>query len=200
MASENKSYDHIIAGAGLSGLSLAYKLSKEPYYKNKRVLVLDKDAKTDNDRTWCYWSKETDDFEQILHHRWPKIRFASPSQNKQHIIQPYEYRMIRGIDFYKYTLDRISAAPNIDFRQDEIQNIQEDSDQVVINTNSGSYIAPYAFKSYPDNLPDIATIKCKHHFVWQHFKGWVIESAHDCFDDTEAVSYTHLTLPTTPYV
>jgi len=51
MSKEEKKYDHIIAGGGLAGLSLAYKLSLEEAYKDKRILVIDKDKKQSNDRT-----------------------------------------------------------------------------------------------------------------------------------------------------
>ena len=52
-----KKYDYIIAGAGLAGLMLALEMSKSSL-KNKKVLLVDKDPKNTNDRTWCFWAKQ----------------------------------------------------------------------------------------------------------------------------------------------
>ncbi|MDA9638819.1 lycopene cyclase, partial [bacterium] len=51
-------YDFIIAGAGCSGLSLLYKILQTPSLQNKSILVIDKDQKKNNDRTWCFWEKK----------------------------------------------------------------------------------------------------------------------------------------------
>ena len=38
-------YDYIIIGAGASGLMLASGLVNDPYFRNKRILLLDRDNK-----------------------------------------------------------------------------------------------------------------------------------------------------------
>ena len=52
-------YDFIIAGAGCAGLSLLYRILQEPALQNKSVLIIDKDTKNSNDRTWCFWEKNS---------------------------------------------------------------------------------------------------------------------------------------------
>ena len=52
-----KPFDYIIAGSGAAGLTLAYMLLENEYTK-KKLLIIDKDLKENNDRTWCFWQKE----------------------------------------------------------------------------------------------------------------------------------------------
>ena len=47
-------YDIIIAGSGCAGLSLLYRILKDPVLKTKKILVVDKGEKNTNDRIWCY--------------------------------------------------------------------------------------------------------------------------------------------------
>ena len=80
------SYDYIIVGAGAAGLMLADALGKDPFFNDKSILLLEKDAKKSNDRTWCFWEKGDGDFESILHKKWSQIRFAGNQMNKNYTI------------------------------------------------------------------------------------------------------------------
>jgi len=97
-------------------------------------------------------------------------------------ITPYQYQMIRGIDFYKHTLGHLSQHENVTIRNEEIISIDEQADAVMVNTNAETYVADYLFKSYPEKLD-----KENNHFVWQHFKGWMIETETSKFDPAEAI-------------
>jgi lycopene beta-cyclase len=54
---ETQIYDYIIVGAGAAGLMLANAMALDPFFSDKRILILDKDPKEANDRTWCFWEK-----------------------------------------------------------------------------------------------------------------------------------------------
>ena len=60
-------YDYIIAGSGCAGLSLLHKILQTPSLQNKSILVIDKDQKKSNDRTWCFWEKNPGPFESIVY-------------------------------------------------------------------------------------------------------------------------------------
>jgi lycopene beta-cyclase len=47
---ENR-FDYIIAGGGMAGLSLAFYLN-ESRLRDKKILIIDRDAKIENDHTW----------------------------------------------------------------------------------------------------------------------------------------------------
>ena len=60
-------YDYIIVGAGASGLLLADALGSDSFFSKKSILLLDKSDKSQNDRTWCFWEKDTGPFFQMGH-------------------------------------------------------------------------------------------------------------------------------------
>jgi lycopene beta-cyclase len=95
-------YDYIITGAGCAGLSLLLQILQHKKLHDKSILIVDKSPKVTNDRTWCFWEKEPGLFESIVHHRWTKLNFFSPTVKRTLNISPYEYKMIRGIDFFRY--------------------------------------------------------------------------------------------------
>ena len=70
-------YDYIISGSGCAGLSLLYRLLKDPTLNTKKILVIDKTEKKINDRTWCYWEKGKGLFESIVTHEWQELEFLT---------------------------------------------------------------------------------------------------------------------------
>ena len=75
MNSNEASFNYIIAGAGCAGLSLLYRLLKEPLLNSMKILVIDKETKIQNDRTWCFWENQPGLFEPIVYHQWKKLEF-----------------------------------------------------------------------------------------------------------------------------
>ena len=88
--------------------------------------------------------------------------------------------MIRGIDFYQHAYRVISSSPNVTIVHDKVLSIQQESGGVKVFTTSGEYNGAYAFNSilFDDPLKQ----KNAHHLL-QHFKGWVIETEEDMFDE-----------------
>ena len=39
-------------------------------FNDKKILLMDKEPKTKNDRTWCFWEKEAGFFEEIVYKKW----------------------------------------------------------------------------------------------------------------------------------
>src|SRR6476661_7476448 len=116
-------YDCIITGAGCAGLSLVQHLIHSGKFSEKKILIIDKDAKQKNDRTWCFWEKENGLFQSIVRKEWKHLFFHSHSVSKELNIQPYTYKLIRGIDFYNYCLNEIRHHPNIIFLNATVENI-----------------------------------------------------------------------------
>ena len=85
-------YDYIIVGAGAAGLMMAYRMAKESFFADKTILILDKEKKTQNDRTWCFWEQNKGEWDDILHHSWNKIYFASDSYSSKKSISRRKIR------------------------------------------------------------------------------------------------------------
>jgi len=169
-------YDYIIAGAGCAGLSLLQHIINEPSLAHKKICVVDKFFKNKNDRTWCFWEKEKNIFETIVAHRWKQIDFLSNTFSSRFHIAPYEYKLIRSIDFYNYVLRHAASFfPTLN-------GITELS-QILRNTRmfqrfilmkkqiSAQYIFNSILPEPPENLPGLL----------QHFKGWLIETNQPAF-------------------
>lgn len=160
----------------------------DPFFKEKKILVLDQSPKNANDRTWCFWEQAPDIFEPIVYHRWEKLNFYSPGFSDTIRISPYQYKMIRGIDFYQYVRNASSARTNIEWRVETVRSIENGQGSAIVTTESGVYSAVYVFNSIrfmADALP-AERKNSGYHYLLQHFTGWVIETDKACFDPSAA--------------
>ena len=177
-------YDYIIIGAGAAGLLLADALGSDSHFSAKSILIIDKDDKTKNDRTWCFWEKGAGDFDMILHKSWPNIQFAGKQIRLSEKIDPYSYKMLRGIDFYNHFVPKVKAYSNITWVQEEVIQIDETEWQVRISTPNNTYGAVQVFNSLIDFNPIIKQDKFP--LLQQHFVGWFIKTGKSVFNPGEA--------------
>ena len=96
-----KQYDYIICGGGASGLLLAYRICNDPYFKDRSLLLIEKDSKDSNDRTWCFWESGEGDLETMVHKTWNHAYFNADDFEMDFSLQPFRYKMIRSLDFYQ---------------------------------------------------------------------------------------------------
>ncbi|MBR9853621.1 MAG: lycopene cyclase [Algicola sp.] len=173
-------YDYIIIGAGAAGLLLADALGKDTFFASKSILVLDKDHKTKNDRTWCFWEHGQGAFDDLVHKTWDNIYVGGQSLQKSTSIAPYSYKMIRGIDFYDYFLPKVKAYPNITWAQEEVQHIEEQENTVLVSTTAQTYKGQTVFSSlYNASIP---LKQKKYPVLQQHFIGWKIKTEQSVFN------------------
>ncbi|WP_291965452.1 lycopene cyclase family protein [Maribacter sp.] len=185
-------YDYIIIGAGASGLLLADAMLNDSFFDQKKILLLDKNAKDTNDRTWCFWEKGNGKFEDIVHKKWNSIHFQGKDVLKRTDISPYTYKMIRGIDFYNHYLGRVKESVNITFAQEALINFEESESKVTVHTAKKTYSGKYIFNSLFDYR--MATGQKKYPVLQQHFVGWVIKTDKPIFDSKE-VTYMDFSIP-----
>lgn len=171
-------FDFIIAGGGLAGLSLAYYLSKSELQKLD-VLIIDASAKNNNDKTWCYWSDEEDDFSKICEKEWSKIGIQGIGSDLQvEEIAPYKYRKLKSEDWYKFVKNQLKNFPNFQFLQAEIEDIHYAGLGTMVETSKGKFLARKklfdSISPFPYNQEDPEQLK-------QHFVGWYIETNFPAF-------------------
>ena len=180
---EVRNYDLIISGLGCAGLSLAVRLSKAGLTVGKRILLIDREHKNSNNRTWCFWETDPGFFEDIVYKTWDKAWFHSNSFSKLLALEPYVYKMIRGLDFYQYCMKIINEDSAYEVIYDEVLSAQSIDDQGVCITSTVTYQAPQIFNSILFDKPKLSHGEF---FLKQHFKGWVIETKEDVFDPMTA--------------
>lgn len=178
-------YNYAIIGAGCAGLHLALAMMDDPFFADKQVLIVEKESKEVNDRTWCFWEAGTGKWDPIIHHTWSKGKFNAQKNQHQLDMSPYRYKMLRSIDFYTHGKARIKSAPNFHWVNEQVNDIIFAGNQAKIIGQKGSFFADHIFDSRIP--PDFYTSKDSYTRILQHFKGWVIETAEDCFDPEEFV-------------
>jgi lycopene beta-cyclase len=170
-------YDIIIAGAGASGLSLAYHLNQNGL-TDQRILLVDRERKTQNDRTFCFWERKENPFESIIHRAWRKLDFHGENFSRTLDPMPYEYKMLRGIDFYNFMDAWLAQQPNIERKFGEVSGIEETKDGAIVYIDDRACTANWVFNSIPRPIQKTSGA----HFLLQHFLGWEIETNEACFD------------------
>jgi lycopene beta-cyclase len=172
-------YDYIITGSGCAGLSLLYRILKDPVLRTKKILVIDKTEKKTNDRTWCYWEKGKGLFEPIVTHEWKELEFLTSDLTKRFKLEHYSYKMIRGIDFYNLVLTYSKEFENVTFKYENVKQIQIENDCAFVETEKAKYSAEYVFNSTNLFSPEINT----QNSLLQHFEGWVIKTKKTSFNN-----------------
>ncbi len=175
-----RKYDYIITGAGCAGLTLAMHLISSKKFGDKKILLIDKDLKKSNDRTWCFWQKEESLFESIVYRQWQKLWFHGEDFSKELNIQPYQYKMIRGIDFYDHCLQEINKQSNIEIRFQSVDEVFSKENETGVIINGEKIYCRYVFNSILFKKPGLTA---KQFWLLQHFQGWTIETETNVFSD-----------------
>lgn len=181
-------YDYILAGGGAAGLSLAYHMMHNGLH-DKAIAIVDMEEKSKNDRTWCFWIDRPMLFDPVVHRRWRQIWFHGPERSHRFATNPYEYRMIRGEDFYRYTLSDLTRRNNVTFVRERISSIDDGTEHATVHLESGRDLsASYVFDSL--FLPKEFTVdEDRYRFLKQHFVGWVVETEDPVFDPDAATLF-----------
>jgi lycopene beta-cyclase len=174
-------YDYLLVGGGAAGLSLAYHLVQEPRLAGRRVLLIEPEAKTQNDRTWSYWTDAPGPFDHLARGQWRQIAFRAPGFERVLSLGPYRYYSLRGIDFYRFVHAALAARPQqVTQVAGQVSAMLEVPGGVEARLADGRrYRARYAFDSRP---PAIEPNPDKHRYLLQHFVGWEIETDRDVFN------------------
>jgi len=172
--------DYVILGAGCAGLSLLMRMIRSEKFADKKILLIDKAPKTYNDRTWCFWEKQNGFFEEIVYKKWHSLNFYGPDYLCELDIAPYQYKMIRGIDFYNYCFEEIKKQNNVEIIFDEVKDIFFQNGTAIVSLGNKQFNTgnPIIFNSiYVSSKSNSSDIH-----LLQHFKGWKIETERPVFN------------------
>ncbi|MGB8214737.1 MAG: lycopene cyclase family protein [Anaerolineales bacterium] len=171
-------YDFAILGGGAAGLSLALELVNSPL-EQKSILIVEKDSKTTNDRTWCFWTDQPTRYDGIARRAWPRLRFQSDEIDQIWNLAPLHYEMVRGLDFYNFARSELEKH-TVTFVHG-LGDVEDGQEKVAINVGGESFAAEWAFDSRirpSDVVPNLR----RYNYLKQHFTGWEIETAAPVFN------------------
>lgn len=172
-------YDYIILGGGCAGLSLIMHMLSSSHLSNKRILLIEKEVKNKNDRTWCFWEKGNGFFENIVHRKWNHAWFHAEGYSSLKELGPYAYKMIRGLDFYQHCYTVMEKSGRVDLLHESVEEVHNENGLVCVKTINRVVTGNYAFNSIMAEKP---TYKESDLVLLQHFKGWIIETPSAFFD------------------
>ena len=172
-------YDYIIVGGGASGLSLVFHLTLSTL-SQKKVLLIDKKAKTENDRTWCFWTDKDLPYQCAKEVSWNSLSFFTEKFAKRQKLHPLKYVYINSLAFYKEMAQHLAQYPNIETKVAKVSTIKEEGNQARVYTDEGTYTADWVF----DSRVKLPTYSPNQIFLWQQFHGWWIETPNRVFDPT----------------
>ena len=178
-----KHYNYIFTGSGLSALMTVYEIILSGKFEDKTILLIDENSKKTNDRTWCFWD-ENNLYHDIVSKKWTTALFADKNMTRQLILKPYQYKMVKGLDFYTLVFDELSKHSNIHFVNQKVIDFQELGNHCVVKTDSEgseeSFTCNKIFNSI--FIPEPIKIQTKYPFLHQHFIGWFIKSKEAVFN------------------
>ena len=150
---EQGHYDYIFTGLGASSCILIHELKRQGLLNQKNILVLDPSSKTLNDKTYCFWSTDSDeithDFGSLASHSWSKIRIDNlPSQD----IGDLKYYHINSLDLYS-SAKKILSACKASVRNETVSEIESGTETIVVS-NMGRYTGKKIFDARPPVLKE----------------------------------------------
>lgn len=175
-----KHFHYIFTGSGLAALMTAYKMAVSGNFDDKSILLIDSDTKNKNDRTWCFWEKGNNSRESIIYKKWDTALFANEDFSRKLDFDGYQYKMIRGLDFYNHVFEELKKHSNISFINESVIDFIDSATHVLVKTKSESFTCDKLFNSIYN--PVLAASQNKYPLLQQHFIGWHIKVNEAVFD------------------
>lgn len=199
-------YDYIIVGAGAAGLNLALAMHADAFFDKKSILILDKDPKQKNDRTWSFWEKGEGQWDHLVSKTWNKGLVKANGETINLDLKRYHYKMLRSLDVYNHA-KAVLKNSSIEWKFEAVHKVVQENEGALVATENSTYKADFVFDS---RIPDHYSLEDKNYLnIAQHFKGWIIETEEPVFDesrftmmdydlkDGESTSFTYI-LPLSP--
>ncbi len=168
-----RQFDYVILGAGAAGMMLAYRMSKDDYFKDKRIAIIEANKEIAYDKTWCYWEEPKGEWDYLIDLTWDKAYFGSPKFSAVLDLAPLQYKMIKCGKFFESMREEIGRSDNIELIFSKFEKMQLEGESYIIDTAGGQYIARRILSSV--FKPDILKNQKKYPYLKQHFIGWAVK-------------------------
>jgi lycopene beta-cyclase len=184
-ASVNTVYDYVIVGGGVSGQCLAYFLAKE--LPDASLLLIDRD--TDSDYNISFWADAEIPFQAMLKKKWTKIAVRYGDDQRVCPLSDYWIQAFWRADFDTLMHKELNGASNVSFLDTNVKSLQEQADQVDIQTSVGTYHAKWVF----DSRLNIAALRQNDpNLMLMQGLAWEIQTDHPVFEPDTATLFDFL--------
>jgi lycopene beta-cyclase len=189
---KKEEFDYIICGGGASGLLLLNAMKQDPFFSKKRILLIEKEAKNKDDRTWSFWESSEGKFDDLISMKWSEAYFGSPQKKQHFLLAPFQYKMLRSKAFYKKYFPQAASDHYLSLLDAEVKSIKSEMNCSTVYTDQGNYSAPNVLTSIFD--PSTLVKQNKYPVLKQHFIGWFVKAPKGSFDP-EKILFMDFNIP-----
>ncbi|MFI6348186.1 lycopene cyclase family protein [Streptomyces sp. NPDC050560] len=178
--------DVVVVGAGAAGLSLARRLAatRGPGGRVPSIVVVEPPpgAATSPPRTWCFWERAAGDLDAFVSASWERLCVRDPGGRTLTGTTPYPYRMIRSADYLPAVARELASAAHVRRLTGTVTRVAElpcGGRVTGVDAHGAAFAVEgrWVFDSRPPRrLPPARTT------LFQHFRGWFVETAADRFE------------------
>lgn len=154
-------------------------MMQSPFFREKKILIVDTVMQERTSKTWCFWEKQDDIFEPVVYHRWQEMEIMVTGAACNYSLAPYAYKMVRSQDLFHYVKETAASFPNIHWHQAAISDTGNEGRYAFAVVNNEKIYAGMLFNSITDN--DYWKQQPGRHYLLQHFKGRMIETDKPAF-------------------
>jgi lycopene beta-cyclase len=164
---------------------LAYRLSQETAFAGHRILLIDREERKGNDRTWCYWEEGPGEWDDFLLTSWDRVQFKCDAFTRTETIAPYKYKMLRSSKLYSFLQNRICENNQFNTLLADVLDVTEQGEGGLVHTTKGTFRAPLIFTS----IFPVQKVASQQAFPYlkQHFIGWFVRTEAPVFDPSVPV-------------
>ena len=173
-------FDFIICGGGAAGLLLLKAMQEDTFFSEKKILLIEKELKNSNDRTWSFWEKRQGNFDDLIFQKWDEAGFISSEKSQYFKLAPYQYKMLRSAAFYKKYFPSFTDSKNVHVLNANVQKLESELENTKVVTDQGVFTATKVFSSLFD--PKALLSQSKFPVLKQHFIGWFVKAPKGSFD------------------
>jgi lycopene beta-cyclase len=167
--------DAVIAGGGLSGLSLAARLATGSW-QNRRVLLVDDLAATPKAVSWGFWSNGRGLLDAAVSHTYQQVRVHAAGHSRVLPLGRYRYQVVRRPDLARLVLGLLDGCPGFAVLPGHVQHLRNDTDAAETIVDGRIIRSSWAFDSVSIPPPD-APVDAR-----LAFTGWEVRCERPVFD------------------
>jgi lycopene beta-cyclase len=168
-------FDAVIAGGGLSGLSLAAHLAAGGW-RDRSVLLIDDPATKPAAASWAFWSAGHGLLKPAVSRSYRQVGIHAAGFSRTLPLGGYRYQVVRRTDLRRVALDLLDGCPGFAVRHGRVEAVHDGPDGAEVVVDGRPVFASWVFDSVTAHPPG-GGVDAR-----LAFTGWDVHAARAVFD------------------